>query len=291
MSPMAFRPVDEIQAREALHVILLKRLVANLPKGSWRLKGGVNLRLFFGSVRYSEDMDLDAELRARDILRREIRKAIKDPDLRARLVPLGIRDILQEGREIHKDTETTLRFKMQIIMRGGVPLPTKLEISFRAGCAEDVVAEEQADAQITGRYLKPEEMPLVVPHYTRLPAIRQKLAALALRTQVQARDVFDIFILTGGTLASLDLGLLRRNLSDSVLDEVQNRALAIPYDAYAGKVLEFLDEVDQGIWADQWEEQQLFVAELASRILRLSGGPTEQGEVITDGEDAAGGTG
>ena len=268
---MTFRPVNEIEAREAVHVLLLKRLAAKLPRGSWRVKGGVNLRLFFGSVRYSEDMDLDGDVRLRDTLRRDILRAIRDPELKARLVPLGIRDLRQEGREIHKDTETTLRIKMQIIMRGGVPLPTKLEISFRPGCADDVVVEGPADAQVVGRYLKPEEMPLIVPHYPQLPAVRQKLAALALRTQVQARDVFDIFVLTGGTWAPLDLALLRRNLSDPMLREVQNRAFAIPYEAYSGKVLEFLDETDRNTWADRWEEQQLFVAELAGLILTLPG--------------------
>jgi hypothetical protein len=119
-------PLSHLEAREAFHTFLLLRLAGTLPRGTWRVKGGVNLRLF-GSIRYSEDMDLDAEPRARDALKRETRKAIADPHLRARLIKLGIRDVRQDGRVIHKDTETTLRIKMQLVAQGGVPFPTKLE--------------------------------------------------------------------------------------------------------------------------------------------------------------------
>ena len=51
-----------IQAREAVHVLLLRELNELGSGGTTTLKGGVNLRLFWGSVRYSEDMDLDIEV-------------------------------------------------------------------------------------------------------------------------------------------------------------------------------------------------------------------------------------
>lgn len=285
------RLLNHIEAREAFHTILLRRFAETLPSGTWRLKGGVNLRLFFGSIRYSEDMDLDAEPRARDALKRETRKALTDPHLRSRLAKLGVRDVRQEGREIHKDTETTLRIKMQIIAQGGVPLPTKIEISFRPGCSEDEVLAEAADPLVVDRYLDPGELPLVVPHYTQLPAVRQKLAALALRTQVQARDVFDLFALTKGTIDELDLALLRRNLADTTLREARTRALDIPSEEYAGQVLEFLEVSDRDTWAERWDEQRLFVAELAETILRLPGGrPDPTADAIPD-DDADGSLG
>ncbi len=58
------RPLNHIEAREAFHTFLLLRFAGTLPQGTWRVKGDVNLRLFFRSIRYSEDMDLDAEPRA-----------------------------------------------------------------------------------------------------------------------------------------------------------------------------------------------------------------------------------
>lgn len=291
---MAPRLLNHIEAREAFHTFLLRRFAETVPQGTWRVKGGGNLRLFFGSIRYSEDMDLDAEPRARDAIKRETQKAIADPHLRAGLVKLGIREVRQDGRAIHKDTETTLRIKMQLVAQGGVPLRTKLEVSFRPVCDDDVVLEEAADPLVVGRYLDPGELPLVVPHYTQLPAVRQKLAALALRTQVQARDVFDLFALTKGTLDELDLALLRRNLADTTLREARSRALEIPYEAYVGKVLEFLEASDRVIWAERWDEQRIFVADLAETILGLPGGrahPTADAIPGDDDDASLGGTG
>lgn len=287
------RPLSDIEAREAFHTLLLKQFGETLPQDAWRVKGGVNLRLFFGSIRYSEDMDIDADQRARDALKRETRKVMTDSHVRSRLVRLGIREVRQEGRPIHKDTETTLRIKMQLVTQGGVPLPTKLEVSFRPGCADDEALEEEADPRIVGRYLDAGDRPLMVPHYTRLAAVRQKLAALALRTQVQARDVFDLFALTRGTLNGLDLPLLRRNLADATLEEARSRAYEIPYDAYAGKVLEFLEEADRATWADRWDEQRIFVAELAEALLALPGGLSQPTADALPGDDDAspGGTG
>mgnify|MGYP001611631549 FL=1 len=226
-------PLDHIQAREAFHVLLLRRLVDSLPHGTWRLKGGVNLRLFFGSLRYSEDMDLDADLRVGDALKREIRKAITDPALRVRLVALGICEVRQEGRAVSKDTDTTLRLKMQLLVQGGVLLPTKVETSFRPRFASDFVVEQPADSAIVGRYLDAASLPLVVPHYPLTPAVRQKLTALAHRSQVQALD--------------------------------------LPQEAYVDKVLAFLDEEHRTRWMDRWDEQRVFVADLADALLALPG--------------------
>lgn len=182
---------------------------------------------------------------------------------------------------------------MQLVAQGGVPLPTKLEVSFRPGCEDDVVLEEAADALVVGRYLDRGELPLIVPHYPQLPAVRQKIAALALRTQVQARDVFDLFAPTQGAMDRLDLALLRRNLADTTLQEAPSRALEITYEEYAGKVLEFLDASDRVMWAQRWDEQRVFVADLAEAILGLPGGRNHPTADAIPGDDDAplGGTG
>jgi predicted nucleotidyltransferase component of viral defense system len=267
------RLLSDLEVREAFHVVLLRHLADTQKRGTWRLKGGVNLRLFFDSVRYSEDIDLDADLRIRNVIKAEIRRAIRSPKLLTRLAQLGIREIRQSQREIAKDTETTLRVKMHLVV-GAVPLPTKIEVSFRPGCPEDEVREEAAAPAIVGKYLTSQELPLILPHYALLPAVRQKLAALALRNQVQARDVFDLFALTKGETAALDLQLLRRNLNAQTLCKARDRALELPQSAYRDTVLGFLDEQDQARFAGIWEEQQLFAAHLADSILAASGEPS-----------------
>jgi predicted nucleotidyltransferase component of viral defense system len=44
--------------RELVHLLILRELGGVRRGGGAIAKGGVNLRLFFDSIRYSEDMDL-----------------------------------------------------------------------------------------------------------------------------------------------------------------------------------------------------------------------------------------
>ncbi|HSU98198.1 MAG TPA: nucleotidyl transferase AbiEii/AbiGii toxin family protein [Gemmatimonadaceae bacterium] len=261
--------LNDIAVREAFHVALLRRLAPTGGIPRWRLKGGVNLRLFFGSPRYSEDMDLDADLNARLTLRRELIKHLGDSYFRRSLATLGIRDVLTD-RTAAKDTETTLRSKLRLVAQGGVPLPTKVEISFRDPRAGDEAVADPVPDAIALRYLEADDLPLVVPHYPRTAALRQKIAALALRTAVQSRDIFDLAILTQQTLIGIDLLWLRARLDDGLLTEAYTRALAVPEIAFRGEVLEFIDEPARERYATRWEELQLFVADLISAIRETS---------------------
>jgi len=49
-----------MQHVECFHLGLLRILEVRLNRATWVVKGGVNLRAWFGSRRYSEDLDLDA---------------------------------------------------------------------------------------------------------------------------------------------------------------------------------------------------------------------------------------
>lgn len=263
----AARTVNEREAREAFHTLLLLRVRERIPTNQWRVKGGVNLRLFFNSVRYSEDMDLDAEPRARLALRNSIQDFLRDITVKRRLAELGIRDLLTAERPA-KDTETTLRFKLRLEIGGGVQLPTKVEVSFRGGTRDDLVVEESADPKIVAQYLARSELPLVLPHYVRTAAIRQKISALAGRAEVQARDVFDLAALCESG-RDFDLALVGRNVETGVLIAARERAFELGNDAYASQVLEFLDERDRATHADRWEEYQLVTAMLIESILDI----------------------
>lgn len=48
---------------EFFHLSLVRLLCAGPDKDAFTIKGGCNLRFFFGSVRYSEDLDLDVSER------------------------------------------------------------------------------------------------------------------------------------------------------------------------------------------------------------------------------------
>lgn len=267
MTSTVHQPVNDREAREAFHTILLLHLRGRVPLSQWRVKGGVNLRLFFNSVRYSEDMDLDADTRARLALRGTIQDFLGDVKARRRLASLGIRDVLT-GDGPAKDTETTLRFKLRLEVGGGVQLPTKVEVSFRPRVRDDAIVEDAASPGIVGQYLGGAEMPLVLPHYDRTAAIRQKISALAGRAEVQARDVFDLALLcTSGE--GFDMRLIARNVDATVLKSARDRAFELGADAYESQVLEFLDEPDRNANADKWEEYQLITAMLIESILDM----------------------
>ena len=51
----------DAQIVELFHLAFLQVLQARLDQARYVLKGGANLRYFFDSVRYSEDIDLDTD--------------------------------------------------------------------------------------------------------------------------------------------------------------------------------------------------------------------------------------
>jgi hypothetical protein len=260
--------LTDLEAREALHVLVLHQLADAVPPGMLALKGGVNLRLFFGSRRFSEDLDLDLDRRAHGILVSAVHATLTGAWLRSRLSALGVERLDYSGRPA-KDTDTTVRFKLGVVNRGGIRLPTRIEASLRGGPEGDLAVREPAEDAIAQRYLTRADGVLEVCHYARPAAIRQKLQALASRTLPQARDVFDLWVLTRGDAASVDHGGLRRELTTADLEEAGRRTWAIGYEQFRGQVVEFLADEDQRVLdsVQEWERRQLFAAELVEAVL------------------------
>jgi len=261
--------LTDLEAREALHVLVLHQLADAVPSGTLVLKGGVNLRLFFGSRRFSEDLDLDLDRRAHGSFVSAVHATLTGAWLRSRLSAFGIERLDYSGRPA-KNTDTTVRFKLGVVNRGGIRLPTRIEASLRRGPEADIAVREPAAAAIAQRYLTRAEEVLEVCHYPRAAAVRQKLQALASRTLPQARDVFDLWVLTGGDAASVDHGRLRSGLTTADLEEAGRRAWTIGYQQFRGQVVEFLADEDQRALdsAAEWERRQLFAAELVEAVLR-----------------------
>jgi hypothetical protein len=87
-------------------------------------------------------------------------------------------------------------------------------------------------------------------------AIRQKINALASRTHVPARDVFDLFVLGDGTLRGMDTGFLRRWLDDATLRNARGRALEISHAEYSDTVLAYLDPAQR----EQLQNEDTWIA-------------------------------
>ncbi|MGH8202753.1 MAG: nucleotidyl transferase AbiEii/AbiGii toxin family protein [Steroidobacteraceae bacterium] len=98
--------------------------------------------------------------------------------------------------------------------------------------------------------------PVIVQHYSVHAAFAQKVAALALREQVQSRDVFDLKLLlnAGGAEQPLPASA-SANLAAAI-----DNALEVDYDAFAGQVLAYLEPDYQEhygnrkVWAQLQEE-------------------------------------
>lgn len=240
--------LSEIQAIELFHVAFLDALSKRVDPGRFVLKGGVNLRYFFGSIRYSEDIDLDSAL-APYLTKEKVEGVLDSGSLPILLRTHGVAVVRHTNPKL---TATTQRWKVALAVPGiADPVPTKIELSARKG--EGEFALEQIPAPVVAPYgLRPP----TVQHYTGDTPAVQKILALKGRGETQARDVFD-----------LELLLRRRALAAGVLDpaaleDAASRALELPYAAFRDQVLPFLDPDGAELYEgeDAWTQIQTFVA-------------------------------
>ena len=220
----------ERQTIEIFHLHFLRAFGARVDKALFALKGGCNLRFFLKSIRYSEDMDLDIQTMAVGTLRNNVNRLLEAPGFIQTLRAQGI-EIARTAQP--KQTATTQRWKLTLRnAESGAEVPTKIEFSRRG--LDDETAVESVDAGLIRAYRL---YPVIVQHYTVHAALAQKVAALALREQVQSRDVFDLKLLldAGGGEQPLP-ATAAANLAAAI-----DNAVAVDYDTFAGQVLAFLE--------------------------------------------------
>lgn len=242
------------QSIEIFHLVFLRALVAKgEDKRFFALKGGCNLRFFFRSVRYSEDIDLDVSVVAKDTLKNKVEKLLRSPVVVVSLRTYGI-ELIETSAP--KQTETTQRWKVGLRVDGlGLPLRTKIEFSRRS--ATSGAAFEAVDREVLQPYAL---TPFLANHYTTASAIAQKIHALSNRREPQARDVFDLNLLFARPEAEK---LAFSNKEKGWLRGAIDHALNISFDDYAGGVVAFLDPAQSELFSDRsaWEVMQAFVLE------------------------------
>jgi predicted nucleotidyltransferase component of viral defense system len=226
------------ELREIFHFCFLERLLKVADANLFVLKGGVNLRFFFHSPRYSEDMDLDVLAGNVATLKKNGYKVLDDAAFRRTLRTYGIADIHVNDPDKAKHTQTTQRFRVQLITVGGEKLPSKVEFSRRE--TESAIHEnalEQIDPEVARRY---QRLAYRCQHYTGEAAAVQKVLALAGRAVTQARDVFDIEILQRGGYIQKDK--LRTAVGKQKCAIALTNLESLDFDDFSGQVLEFLDD-------------------------------------------------
>ncbi len=247
----------DVQVIEFFHLAFLQVLQARLGQARYVVKGGANLRYFFESLRYSEDIDLDAVAIEPWKLEEKVDEVLASPatGLLLRSGGLAVERVTKP-----KQTATTQRWKPLIAVSGHrVPVRTKIEFSHRSTDPRRVL--DAVPDHIVAPYAL--RAPTML-HYTADAAIEQKIRALAHRSETQARDIFDLELLLRRHRDAIGA----REIQPHVLEVALERALELPFEGFRDQVVRFLDPEIVELYDDHadWERMQAFVAE---RLLEL----------------------
>jgi len=249
-----------LETREFFHLAFLRALARKVPASSFAVKGGSNLRFFFASNRYSEDIDLDIDDVPVHVLKDAVASILGSSGLTDTARSAGIERIRPPDLARAKQTETVQRFKVHLLTSAGEDLATKIEFS-RRGLDSPIRAEPVLPEVLAAYHMAP----LIVPHYTAGAAVRQKIQALLTRRQPEARDVFDLYTLSPQPEArELVPG---DHFTADELARAIDRIDSIEYERYRDTVVGFLAPDDQESYdqSETWDQIRLAVIEMIEK--------------------------
>ncbi|MBU4199327.1 MAG: nucleotidyl transferase AbiEii/AbiGii toxin family protein [Verrucomicrobia bacterium] len=246
--------LQQIEYIERFHLLFLAQLGQKLDKRFYALKGGCNLRFFFKSIRYSEDMDLDVQTIPVGELRGRVVGILKSAPFRQALAVHGMN--IEHFTEA-KQTETTQRWKFGLLTPvSATPAPTKIEFSRRRPFDDAIL--ENVDPLLVRSLGLP---PILACHYPAAMAWRQKIQALATRSVTQVRDLFDLdLLLSSGAVVPASETV---SLPADLLQEAEQRCLTMRFKDFKSQVLSYLTPGHQAAYDDPevWDHMVLRVTE------------------------------
>lgn len=261
---------DPLQLREIFHLEFLRWLGKAVKMSYYSLKGGVNLRFFYNSFRYSEDIDLNARLIRVDVLQNKVMQILKSTSFQDNLKPFGINKIIPPNIAKAKQTPTTQRFKVHLITPAKEDFFTKIDFSRRKFSAESGSASAGKNnvkiETVSNTILREYKLaPFLVPHYDIISAVSQKLDALAARKIIQARDAFDIYILSAQFKPS---NKEKIKLNQENLNRAYKNIFEISFEQFRDTVISYLSKEDQEIYnsSRSWDEIKLKVANFIKEL-------------------------
>lgn len=256
MNNIIFTP---LQMREVFHLEFLRWFGRKFFAGCYCLKGGVNLRLFFKSIRYSEDMDIDVTGVRVDKIKKTVMDILFIRGFSDSLKSFGIEKIFPPDIIKAKQTETTQRFKFHLLTSAGEDLFTKIEFSRRGMKGTTIV--EPVLAQILRSY---KMAPLLVSHYDAFSAVIQKIHALAQRSVLQARDIFDLFLLSSQYEGTAQ----REHVSKSLLQIAHDNIYQVGFIQFRDTVVNYLEDEDKRAFSSPeiWDEIKLKTANFLEEL-------------------------
>ena len=253
---------NSLQKREIFHLEFLRWFSRKVGPKCYALKGGVNMRFFFGSIRYSEDMDLDLSDVRVDVTQDIVLNILAARNFIDNLVPYNIQRISIPDMIKAKQTETTQRFKIHLITFAGEDLFTKVEFS-RRGLEDGIEVNAIPDSILRAYKL----IPIIIPHYNAASSIMQKVDALVSRPAVQARDIFDLYILSP-KYPSSEISRLKMLKKDK-LEKAYENLFSVKFEQFRDSVVSFLPPDEQVSYNSSvfWDEIKLKVANLLDGIM------------------------
>lgn len=251
---------DNLRVRELFHLEFLRWFGRKVKAEFYALKGGSNLRFFFKSFRYSEDMDLDIHTLPVAALQDIVMGVLNARSFLENLRSFNITRLVPPDMTKAKQTQTTQRFKVHLITAAGEDLFTKVEFS-RRGIKGKVLIQLVADSVLREYKLAP----LLVPHYDAASAVAQKVHALADRAAVQARDIFDLFILSTQYAPT---GTLESAPDKATISKAYENIFTVGFEQFRDTVVSYLSATEQETYREpaMWDEIKLKTAQFVEEI-------------------------
>lgn len=258
--------MNSCEAIEYFHLMFCHQLSAKLDKRFFCLKGGCNLRFFFQSIRYSEDIDFDVQTTSVETLKKNVEKILKDKTFRALLKTSQGLEIVEWSAP--KQTETTQRWKVSLrIGSHSLLLPTKIEFSRRSS---DISGGEiePVNPNLISKY---KLQIVLLSHYQLSTAIEQKLRALIGRNETQVRDVIDLQMLKNQIQGKISFPQKQRDKEKAI-----EALMSISYEDYKSQVWPYLMPEYQehygrrAVWVQLQDEVLKFIEAQPERLREQS---------------------
>ena len=244
---------------EQFHLMFLSALVYRYKPQYYVLKGGTNMRYFFNSPRYSNDIDLDL-IRKND----QRLESVVDLVLASNVIMVSLRSagISIVNISKPKQTYTTHRWKLGLLLDGtDVEIRTKIEFSCRNGDYRfdkiDLPGSIAIQYGIT---------PYILQKYNLDAMVDQKIMALAKRSATKARDLFDLEILFRKHESKDYISIL----SHEDIYEALLKASELTYIDFKEQVIPFISEDFRPIYSsiESWNQMHAFVIKCITKTYK-----------------------
>lgn len=251
-----------VQVAESFHLAFLQALATRANLTAWALKGGGNLRFFFMSDRFSEDIDLDTFDIEPWAFQERVDQALASDLLKRTLGLLGSRIEYVNPKE---RSETKSKWVIGLRHQSETdPVYTQIEVSHRAYPYRDFIKVEPVGPAAIAPYAAALRRP-TFGHYLPRAAIAQKIDALRGRDVRQPRDVFDLDVL----FRAAPEAVVRGDISEADIRAAITRVVEIGYDEFRAKVLSFIEPAAVPLYEPvrAWEDMQMAVIERLEGLL------------------------